>query len=82
MEIAKASSMGVSEVKRIILSVLVNNIWRVCLIVRKRSISSLKSNFLSLASIKNLVVMALQPQSFAEVQGEYSYLWQFISQPY
>jgi hypothetical protein len=69
-------------VKREILSVLVNNIIKVCFIVRKRRISSLKSNFLSNQKIKELLILILSENNFSKVKQEYSIFWSFISKYY
>lgn len=61
---------------------LVNNIFKICLIVRKRNISNLKSNFISKINIKNLVVIILKAVNFRNVKEEYSMLWNFISHYY
>lgn len=70
------------RVKREIMGGLVNNIWKVCFIVRKRSISFLKSNFISTNNIKILVLNILKPNNLRSVKQEYSLLWNFISQYY
>lgn len=59
-----------------------NNIFKVCIIVRKRSISKLTKNFISLRNIKNLVVLILKPSNFRIVKEEYAILWNFISRNY
>lgn len=68
--------------KREIISGLVNNIWKVCFIVRKRKISSLKSNFLDNHQMKQLVVLMLKHTAFHNVKIEYASLWGFISKAY
>jgi len=54
------------------MKVLVNNIWKVCFIVRKRKISTLKNNFISNRAIKELVVLMLKPDSFKVLLDEYN----------
>lgn len=68
------------RVKKEIIGGLANNIFKVCIIVRKRSISKLSKNFISQRNIKNLVVLILKPNNFRNVKEEYSLLWNFISQ--
>ena len=46
---------------------LVNNIFRVCLIVRKRKISSLKQNFITDHKIKQLVLLMLKEKAVEKV---------------
>jgi hypothetical protein len=69
-------------VKREIVSGLVNNIWKVCFIVRKRKISHLKSNFLDNEQMKKLAVMVLREGALKNVKQEYKELWGFISKYY
>jgi hypothetical protein len=70
---------GVSQVRKEIARGLVNNIYKVCIIVRKRSISKLSKNFISPRNIRNLVMLILKPANFRNVKQEYSSLWNFIS---
>ena len=72
-------SSALSQVKREVVSGLVNNIWKVCFIVRKRKISSLKSNFLDNEQMKRLAVMVLREGALKNVKQEYAELWRFIS---
>lgn len=61
------------------MQVLVNNILRVCVIVRKRNISALKNNFITDPKIKKLVVLMLKEGVVREVSREFTRLWDFIS---
>ena len=56
-----------NQAKREIIQVLVNNIFRVCMIVRKRKISSLKQNFITDHKIKQLVLLMLKEKAVMEV---------------
>ena len=68
--------------KRQIIGGLVNNIWKVCFIVRKRKISTLKSNFISNDQIKKLVVLMLRQSNLQNIKLNYSLLWNFIIKVY
>jgi len=61
---------------------LANNIARVCLIVRKRRISTLTYNFVSNERIKELVINMLKSSILKKVKEEYRVLWGFISKHY
>lgn len=64
------------------MSGLVNNIWKVCFIVRKRKISNLKSNLLDNEQMKQLVVLMLKQSTLKNIKLEYNYFWNFISKHY
>jgi hypothetical protein len=68
-----------ARVRKEILKVMVNNVYRVCIIVRKRSISKLVKNFLSQKSIHSLALLIVKPSNFRSVKAEYSLLWNFIA---
>lgn len=61
---------------------LANNIIKVCFIVRKRKISTLKSNFLSNQKTKELLILILSTNNFPQVKQEYATFWNFISKFY
>jgi hypothetical protein len=80
--IAQRIQSTVYQVKREIVTVIINNIWKVCFLVRKRKISGLKSNFINNRGIKQLVILMMKPDAHAMVKEEYSLLWKFISKYY
>lgn len=61
---------------------MTSNIYRLCIIVRKRNISKLRKNFISKRNCKYLALLILKPHNFAAVRQEYSILWNFISRKY
>lgn len=56
------------QVKQQIMAGLANNIAKVCLIVRKRKISTLKNNFISNNKIKELVISMLKSAALKKIK--------------
>ena len=71
-----------SQIKKEIVSTLVNNLYRVCFMVRKKSISTLKTNFIQNNKIKQLVIRMLKEDTFQKVKEDYTSLWEFVKKDY
>lgn len=77
--IAHNQKISSYEAKREVLTVLINNIWRICFVTRKKGISGLKKNLINNANIKKLVTMILKDREVANMKTSFSNLWNFIT---
>ena len=62
------------RVRKEIFRGIITNIIKVCIIVRKRSISKLSKNFISQKNIQSLAGLILKPSNIRTVKEEYSIL--------
>ena len=68
-----------AQVKKEIVLVLVNNIYKVCFLVKKKNISALNINFMDNNHIKLLVIRMLKDDTFHKVKEDFSSLWEFVN---